>query len=72
MYKTIKQEQREVFFADMELLGFDDKATNEELTRLTTCETELEYIKTSRVGATVRLSRANRKEIFNSYSLWVA
>lgn len=69
--KTIKEEQTEVFFIDMELLGFDHAAAMVELCRLQACETEADYIRSSRVGATVKLSRVQRREVFNIYYTWM-
>lgn len=72
MYKTIREEELEVFFGDMELLGFNRAEAKKELARLEGCHSELDYIKASRVGATVRLTRAMRREVYDSYSLWVS
>jgi len=70
--KTIKQEEKEIFFTDMFVLGFDKKEALIELGILKECETEADYIKASRIGRTVSVTRKQRKEIFSSYATWAA
>ena len=70
-HKAIEQQQREVFFLEMELCGFMQHQTEQELEILENCNTELDYIKASRVGKTVKINRAQRKEIFSHYTLWM-
>lgn len=72
MYKTLNKIDLEIFTIDMELYGFDADTTADEIERLETCATVEDYIRASRVGATVRLTRAERKEVFALYSLWIA
>lgn len=70
-YKTIKQEQTEIFYQDLENLGFNFTKTKRELALLRECPTENDYIRASRVGFDIAITRKQRKEIYNSYETWM-
>ena len=67
--QTIKEEKQEVMIQDIMGQGFTYSEAEAELDLLVECEEEIDYIRVSRVGKTVRLSRSDRKVIFNNYKL---
>ena len=72
IHTPIKQQHRECFNGDLKAIGFTYAQIKAELEILKTCKEEIDYIRASRVGKTIRLNRKQRKEIYASYDCWVA
>ena len=72
IHTPIKQQHREMFYKDLEEIGFTFAQIKEELALLKTCNEEIDYIKASRVGKSIALNRKERKAIYLSYDIWVA
>lgn len=70
-HKPIKAQEKEVFNQDLLLMGFGYDDIRAELQLLRSCPEMEDYIRASRIGKKVKLTRAVKKEIYLSYELWV-